>query len=153
MRIDLDKILSYFSLVFIFPGNKKSWTRMSKGRSRSGHTSLSGSQSELIMKACVMYQTVLSTFSQIKLDILTGLWFKHAKTKVNSSGQSKWTEIMRMHWLKLEAKMKTLDGWTGCNRKNRSKNMAHHRKQVVTNLICLVPFRDHKRPCFQNERC
>ena len=56
----------------ILSGNKKPWSRM-RGRSRSGQTSLSSSQTDLILKACVMYQTVLSTFSQIKLDILTGL--------------------------------------------------------------------------------
>lgn len=56
-------------------GNKKPWSRM-RGRSRSGQASLSSSQTDLILKACVMYQTVLSTFSQIKLDILTGLSYQ-----------------------------------------------------------------------------
>lgn len=57
-------------------GNRKPWSLISRGRSRSGQTNLSSSQSDLIMKACVMYQTVLSTFSQIKLDILTGLSYQ-----------------------------------------------------------------------------
>ncbi|XP_020631796.1 ubiquitin-protein ligase E3B-like isoform X1 [Orbicella faveolata] len=57
-------------------GNKKPWSRISRGRSRSGQSSLSSSQSDVILKACVMYQTVLSTFSQIKLDILTGLSYQ-----------------------------------------------------------------------------
>lgn len=54
-------------------GSKKPWSRLARTRFRSAVSTLSSSQSQLILKACVMYQSVLSTFSQIKLDILTGL--------------------------------------------------------------------------------
>lgn len=57
-------------------GNKKPWSRLARGRFRSAASTLSSSQSQLILKACVMYQSVLSTFSQIKLDILTGLSYQ-----------------------------------------------------------------------------
>lgn len=57
-------------------GNWKPWSRIGRGRSRCGQSSLSSSQVEVILKSCVMYQTVLCTFSQIKLDILTGLSYQ-----------------------------------------------------------------------------
>ena len=73
------KFQSYDKLViqsvFYSLGNKKPWSRLARTRFRSAVSTLSSSQSQLILKACVMYQSVLSTFSQIKLDILTGLTF------------------------------------------------------------------------------
>ncbi|PFX16681.1 Ubiquitin-protein ligase E3B [Stylophora pistillata] len=54
----------------------KPWSRIGRGRSRSAQSSLSSPQVEVILKSCVMYQSVLCTFSQIKLDILTGLSYQ-----------------------------------------------------------------------------
>ena len=62
-------------LAMSFSGAKRSWFRLGslKSGGRSSAVKVSESQVRLVADVCVMYQTMLATFSQIRLDILTGI--------------------------------------------------------------------------------
>ena len=73
----MEKYLKYKLEVFFNPGGKRSWFRLGslKSSGKPSTMKVTESQIRLVADVCVMYQTMLVTFSQIRLDILTGNWF------------------------------------------------------------------------------
>ena len=63
---------AYLRPVLCPAGSKKPWSRLSRPRGRTT-PALSVADKEATVSACVMYRIMLDLFSQIKLDILTGL--------------------------------------------------------------------------------
>ena len=71
-QIVINWICCDWSAFEFLQGAKRPWSRLGRTHGRVGPV-LSASQKESILSACVMYQIMLELFSQIRLDILTGL--------------------------------------------------------------------------------